>query len=149
MVGSMVAEPTLRSAAWGLDGTAMVVATALLALRFFRKNNDAVAVGFLVYAIGEAVMLGSTAASLETSIPAFAAGTALWSAGLFFVSIPRAFAIWARITGIISAILFAFVAASIFSGHPLSPISQPLPFFAYPFLVITFIGWIVNLLATE
>jgi hypothetical protein len=25
---------------------------------------------------------------------------------------------------------------------PLTPIARPLPFFAYPFLVLTFIGWI-------
>jgi hypothetical protein len=26
---------------------------------------------------------------------------------------------------------------------PLTPIARPLPFFAYPFLVLTFLGWIV------
>jgi hypothetical protein len=28
-----------------------------------------------------------------------------------------------------------------FSGRPLTPLSQPLPFFAYPFLAATLVGW--------
>ena len=149
MIGAMVSQHSLRSAAWGLDGTAMVVAASLLSLRFFRKGCDAIAAGFLVYAIGEAVMLGGTSGSLEASVPALAAGTALWSAGLFFISVPRDFALWTRAAGLISAILFAIVAARIFSGTPLTPIARPLPYFAYPFLVLTFIGWIWALLRAE
>ena len=32
------------------------------------------------------------------------------------------------------------------AGEELLPTSAPLPFYAYPFLVITFIGWIWSLL---
>jgi hypothetical protein len=53
MVGTMVAQQNVRAIAWGIDGTALVVATCLLALRYFRKGNDCVAAGFLVYPIGE------------------------------------------------------------------------------------------------
>ena len=149
MFGSMASQQNLRSAAWGLDGTAMVVAALLLSLHFFRKGCDGIAAGFLVYAIGEAVMLGGTSGSLEASVPAFAAGTALWSAGLFFISFPRELALWTRAAGLISAVLFAIVAGRIFWGTPLTPIARPLPYFAYPFLVLTFIGWIWNLLRAE
>lgn len=149
MFGSMASQQNLRSAAWGLDGTAMVVAASLLSLHFFRKGRDGIAAGFLVYAIGEAVMLGGTSGSLEASVPAFAAGTALWSAGLFFISFPRELALWTRAAGLISAVLFAIVAGRIFWGTPLTPIARPLPYFAYPFLVLTFIGWIWNLLRAE
>jgi hypothetical protein len=31
-------------------------------------------------------------------------------------------------------------------GAEITPLSQPLPFFAYPILVATFAGWIVTLL---
>lgn len=147
MIGAAVAQQNLRSAAWGLDGTAMVVAASLLSLRFSRKGCDGIAAGFLVYAIGEAVMLGGTAGSLEAGVPAFAAGTALWSAGLFLVSVPPVFALWTRIAGLISAVLFAIVASRIFWGTPLTPIARPLPSIAYPFLVLTFIGWIWDLRA--
>ena len=45
------------------------MATARLTLKFFRKGNDWVAAGFLVFAIGEAVMLSGTEASLARSVP--------------------------------------------------------------------------------
>jgi len=33
------------------------------------------------------------------------------------------------------------VAVRIFMGAALTPLSEPLPFFAYPFLAATLIGW--------
>jgi hypothetical protein len=44
-------------------------------------------------------------------------------------------------TGAIAAILFAVTAAQIFGGVGLTPLSKPLPFYAYPFLVATLLGW--------
>jgi hypothetical protein len=149
MLGTMVTEQNVRAASWALDGTALVVATSLLALMYFRKGNDCVAAGFLVYAIGEGVMLGGTAGSLAASVPAFAAGTALWSAGLLLTSIPKEFVIWARLAGLIGAVLFAITSARIFWGEHMLPVSKPLPYFAYPFLVLTFIGWIYNILKKD
>lgn len=49
--------------------------------------------------------------------------------------------LWVRGTGAIAAILFTVVALRIFAGNELTPLSQPLPFFAYPFLVATLLGW--------
>ena len=149
MAGTFVASQNLRAVSWALDGTALVVAAALLALMHFRKGNESVAAGFLVYAIGEAVMLGGTAGSLEASVPSFAAGTALWSAGLLLTCIPRQFILWTRIAGLVAAVLFAITSARIFWGEQVLPISKPLPYFAYPFLVLTFIGWIWTTLKTD
>ncbi len=149
LIGTIVTEQNLRAAAWGIDGIGLVVATALLALKFFRKGNDFIAAGFLVFAIGEGVMLSGTAATLVESVPAFAAGTALWSAALLLTSVPKEFAGWVRLVGMIAAVLFAIVAARIFWGEQLLPTSSPLPFFAYPFLVLTFVGWIWTLLRTD
>jgi hypothetical protein len=146
MVGTLVASENVRAISWAIDGTSLVVATSLLALIYFRKGNDCVAAGFLVYAIGEAVMLGGTAASLEASVPSFAAGTALWAAGLLLISTPKNFLIWTRIAGLIGALLFAITSSRIFWGEQILPISKPLPYVAYPFLVLTFIGWIWTLL---
>jgi hypothetical protein len=142
MAGTMVANQNLRAVFWALDGTGVIVATCLLALMYFRKGDDCVAAGFLVYAIGEAVMLGGTAQTLVASVPAFAAGTALWSAGLLLVSAPKEFAIATRIAGLIGAVLFAISSARIFWGEPLLPTSKPLPTLGYPFLVLSFVGWI-------
>src|SRR5713226_6303470 len=144
LLRTVVTEQNLRAAAWGIDSVGLVVATSLLALRYFRKGNDLVAAGFLVFAIGEGVMLSGTATTLAASVPSFAAGTALWSAALLLTSIPQGFASWTRLAGIIGAILFAVTSARIFWGEQVLPTSSPLPFFAYPFLVLTFAGWIWN-----
>ncbi len=145
MAGTFVATRNLQAASWAIDGVGLIVATALLALQFFRKGNDVVAAGFLVFAIGEGVMLSGTATTLEGSVPSFAAGTALWSAALLLTSVPKEFAVWVRVVGVIGSLLFAITAGRIVWGEQVLPTSSPLPFFAYPFLVLTFIGWIWTL----
>lgn len=145
MIGTFVAQRNLQAAAWSVDGVALVVATVLIALKLFRVGNDLVAAGFVVFAIGEGIMLVGTASTIADSVPSFAAGTALWSAALLLTSIPREFAMWTRVAGTLSAILFAVTSARIFSGEHILPTSSPLPFYAYPFLVLTFVGWIFRL----
>ncbi|MGC1424398.1 MAG: hypothetical protein WA354_13415 [Terracidiphilus sp.] len=142
MAGSMVAASNVRAVCWAIDATGVIVATAILALSYLRAGKMEVAAGFLVYAIGEGIMLTGTPMSLEASVPAFAAGTALWSAGLVLVSVPREFSLVTRFTGLVAAVLFGIVSLRIFWGNPLTPIARPLPMFAYPVLVLTFIGWI-------
>ncbi|HCC55685.1 MAG TPA: hypothetical protein DEQ47_00190 [Solibacterales bacterium] len=91
-------------------------------------------------------MLSGTAATLAASVPSFAAGTALWSAALLLTGIPKEFAPWIRLVSMAGAALFAITAGRIFWGEPVLPTASPLPFFAYPFLVLTFAGWIWTLL---
>lgn len=146
LAGTMVAQANLRSLFWGIDGAGLVAATAILALRYFRRGNDALASGFLVFAIGEGVILSSAATPLDGTGPPFAAGTALWSAALLLTSIPPGFALWTRAAGGIGAILFAITSARILWGEQVLPTSSPLPYFAYPFLVLSFIGWIWSVL---
>ena len=145
MLGTVLTQSNLRAEAWAIDAVGLVVATALLALKYFRAGNDCVAAGFLVFAIGESAMLTGTAASLEGSVPAFGAGAALWSAALLLTGVPKAFAGWTRVASVAGAILFAITAARIFWGEQVLPTSSPLPFFAYPFLVLSFAGWIIEL----
>jgi hypothetical protein len=141
LAGTLVASPTLQASLWAVDSVALVVATSLLALRFFRAGIDVVAAGFLVFAIGEGVLLSGTAAGPRGSVPAFAAGTALWAAALALVSAPRQFPGWLGGVGGAAAVLFAITAGRIYAGELLLPTSSPLPFFAYPFLVATLLGW--------
>ena len=114
LAGTLVAQPNFRNISWGIDSLGLVMAATLLSLKFFRKGNDFVAAGFLVFAIGEAVMLSGTTAGLVGSVPAFAAGTALWATSLLLISIPREFSILVRLVGIASSILFAITATRIF-----------------------------------
>ncbi|HEX3744450.1 MAG TPA: hypothetical protein VHW09_10990 [Bryobacteraceae bacterium] len=149
MAGTMVAERNLQASFWTIDAVGIIVATALLALKFSRSGSESVAAGFLVFAMGESVMLMGTATTLEASVPSFAAGTALWSAGLLLTSVPKRFALWARATGIIASVLFAIAAGRIFWGEAVLPTSAPLPLLGYPFLVLTFAGWIWATLKSE
>lgn len=146
VAGTVVTERNVQAAFWAIDGVGLVVAAALLALKFFRTGNDFAAGGFLVFAIGEGVMLAGTAGTLAESVPSFAAGTALWSAALLLTSVYKGFAGWTRVAGVVSAILFALTASRIFWGEQVLPTSRPLPLLGYPFLVLTFAGWIWTVL---
>ena len=146
MAGAMVAQQNVQAILWAIDGSGLVMAAAMLATKYFRAGNDVVAGGFLVFAIGEGViLLSAPAAGLAGSIPAFAAGTALWATALLLISVPKLFTLPIRILGVVSAVLFIVTAARIFWGEPLLPTSTPLPTYAYPVLVATFIGWIWTL----
>lgn len=146
MAGTFAGQANLRNLAWEIDGLGLIVATSLLAIKFFRKGCDSIAAGFLVFAIGESVMLSGMAAGLEGSVPAFAAGTALWATAMLLISFPAEFSLWVRLAGFVASLLFMVTATEIFWGEALTPLSSPLPFFGYPFLVITFAGWIWTLL---
>jgi len=147
--GTMVSHAALRQAFWAIDGVGLVVASALLTMKYLRSGNDCVAAGFLVFAIGESLLVSGTAAGLAGSVPSFGGGVALWAVALLLTSIPREFALWVRLVGGVASLLFAVVAARIFWGEQLLPTASPLPFFAYPFLVMTLVGWIWALVRGE
>ncbi|MDX8501050.1 hypothetical protein RFM99_21880 [Mesorhizobium sp. VK4C] len=149
MAGTFVASDALRETVWTIDGVAIVVAAALLTLKYQRLGNDLVAAGFLTFLAGESLLLAGNAAGLQASVPSYVGGIALWAAGLVMVSAPKTFAFWMRLTALVSAALFVVSAAMILWGAPLLPTSSPLPAAGYPFLVLTFVGWIWTLLKSE
>jgi uncharacterized membrane protein (UPF0136 family) len=144
--GTLVSQDSLRQIFWAVDGVGVIVATALLAVRFLRSGDDTVAAGFFVFALGESLLVSGTAAGLDGSVPSFGGGVSLWAAGLLLISLPKTLAPWMRGVGVVAALLFGAVATRIFLGEHLVPTSSPLPFFAYPFVVLTFLGWIVTVL---
>lgn len=141
LAGSFAPSASLRGLAWGIDGTALIVGAALLAVHFIRSAQSLLAAGFLVFIAGESLVVSGSAMSLEASAPSFAAGAALWAAALALISTPKVVSLVVRMLGFIAASLFAVTALSAFAGHGLTPLSQPLPFLAYPFLVFTLCGW--------
>jgi hypothetical protein len=141
MAGTFAPSASLRSLAWGLDGIALIVASALLTVHHIQRRNEAAAAGFLVFVVGEGLIVSSAAMDLVASAPSFAAGVGLWAASLALVSASNVMPVWVRSVGIIAAVLFAIVAVRIFLGHALTPLTQPLPFLAYPFLAATLFGW--------
>jgi hypothetical protein len=141
MAGTFAPSASLRGLLWGLDGIALIVATSLLTIHHFRRGNDFVAAGFLVFVVGETLILSGAAMDLAVSGPVFAAGAGLWAASLVLVSAPNVMPSWVRVVAAVAALLFAVVAVQVFMGSALTPLSQPLPFFAYPFLAVTLFGW--------
>jgi hypothetical protein len=118
-----------------------VVGVALLAVHHLRLGQELLGAGFLVFLAGETLIVSGSAMELAASAPTFAAGAGLWSAGMLLVSASPAQPVVVRLTGVIGAILLAATAAMIFTGGTLTPLSKPLPFFAYPFLALTLFGW--------
>jgi hypothetical protein len=149
MAGTFAPSDSLRGLAWGIDGIALVMACSLLTLRFFRMGQEIVAAGFLVFAIGESLLVSGAAMDLVQSAPSFGGGVGLWAAGLVLISAPRVFPMAVRLLGLAAALLFAATAFRIFAGAEITALSQPLPFLAYPVLVATFVGWIVTLLKDD
>ena len=135
------APPGVRGVAWGLDGTALVVGTLLMAVHHVKLGNEQLAAGFFTYVAGQTLVVSSSAMDLIASSPSFGAGAGLWAAGLALVSASSTMPIFVRATGAVSALLFAVVAVQIFGGMALTPLSKPLPIAAYPFLVLTLFGW--------
>ncbi|MDX8449506.1 hypothetical protein [Mesorhizobium captivum] len=149
LAGTFVASDALRETVWTIDGVAIVVAAALLVVKYQRLGNDLVAAGFLTFLAGESLLLAGNAAGLQASVPSYVGGIALWAAGLVMVSASKTFAFWMRLTAFVSAVLFVVSAAMILWGAPLVPTSSPLPAAGYPFLVLTFAGWIWTLMKSE
>jgi hypothetical protein len=141
MAGSFAPSASLRGLAWGVDGIALNVSSALLAVHYFREGRDQLAAGFLVFLAGETLIVSGSAMTLAASAPSFAAGAGLWSAALALISASPVLPVFVRTTGAIAALLFGVTAARIFGGGDLNPLSSPLPFGAYPFLAITLFGW--------
>jgi hypothetical protein len=146
LAGTFVGSAELRESLWLIDGVAIVVAAALLTMKYLRRGNDCVAAGFLVFGIGESLILAGNAAGLQASVPSYIGGIALWSAGLVMISAPKTFGLWMRVTAVLAAVIFAVTAGRVLWGAPLLPTSAPLPALGYPFLVLTFGGWIWTLL---
>ena len=141
MAGSFAPSAELRGLAWGADGIALIIGSALLVVHHVRQGHDQLAAGFLVFLAGETLIVAGSAMDLAASAPLFAAGAGLWSAALVLVSVSPILPMIVRATGSIAAVLFAITAARMFAGASLTPLSRPLPFFAYPFLAITLFGW--------
>src|SRR5262245_41277900 len=90
MAGSFVPQAGLRQVLWGVDGTALSTAAAILAVKHLRRGEDLIAAGFLVYLAGQALILNGAPAGLAPAVPGFAAGASLWAASLVILAIPKA-----------------------------------------------------------
>ncbi|MBZ9755072.1 hypothetical protein LB524_07220 [Mesorhizobium sp. ESP6-5] len=69
LASTFVASAPLRQSLWAIDGVALVVATALLTIKYQRLGNDCVVAGFLTFLAGESLLLFGNAAGLQASVP--------------------------------------------------------------------------------
>jgi len=146
MAGSFAADASLRSLAWSIDGIALILAAGLLTIFYFRIGEDLTAAGFLIFAIGQSLILSASGIDFAERNSSFGAGVGLWTVSLLLISSQKSFPFIIRSAGLIAAALFSVVAVQIFTGHPVNALSKPLPFFAYPVFVITIFGWAWTLL---
>jgi len=141
VAGTFATSASLRGLLWGIDGVALVVAGALLTIYHLNRGNHLVAAGFLVFVAGQTLVLATAAAPLDAGGPVFGSGAALWAASLVLVGVPMVMPLWVRAVGIAAAVLLFIVAVRLLLGQPLNALSRPLPFFAYPLLAATMLGW--------
>ncbi len=139
------APAAYRGVLWSVDAMGIIVASAMLTMFYFRKQNDTAAAGFLIMAIGESLVFAGSR-NFEIGISAFGAGVFLWAAALTVVSLSGEYPKIVNGAGIIAAILFAAVSLEIFNGATLNPLTKPLPSNAYPFFAFTLLGWAYTLL---
>jgi hypothetical protein len=59
----------MRALAWGVDGIALVTAGAVLLVYHLRQGHDTIASGFLVFTVGQSLVVSGAAMSLEESAP--------------------------------------------------------------------------------
>jgi len=85
MVGSF-STSAVRSIAWGLDGTALVLGAAPRAVHHIRLGIEQLAAGFLVFLAAQTLVVSGSAMELSASSATFGAGAGLWAAALSLVS---------------------------------------------------------------
>src|SRR5678816_531860 len=85
MAGTFAPTAALRGVAWGIDGSALIMASAVLTVVFLREGQDMIAAGFLVFAIGESLVVATAAMELTAAVPFFGAGTGVWAMALALI----------------------------------------------------------------
>jgi hypothetical protein len=117
MAGTFAPSAQIRGPAWGADGMALVMASALLAVHHLRNGREQLAAGFLVFLAGETLIVLGSAMDARGERALVRCGCRL--VGGSPRPHQRGCGLRARLTAL----------------------SAPLPFGAYPFLAITVLGW--------
>ena len=145
IAGTFAPTSSLRGLAWGIDGLALMMASALLSVAFLRRGEDQVAAGFLVFLVGQSMIVSGAPMELAASVPSFGSGAGMWALALALTSTPKVFPLVVRVLGLVASFLFLSTSLRIFGGQEILPTASPLPFYIYPLFVATMIGWIVSI----
>jgi hypothetical protein len=149
--GNFIPVGSAQNVVYAISSLGLVMGSALFAAWFARQGRDTVAIGFALFALAEGILLSGL--FLLASAPTFpgaytfAGGAALYAVALPLASIPPAFPLWTRITGVLAAIPFAAHALLWLLGRSPAP-SGPLASIGYVLLIVTIVGWIITALRT-
>ena len=134
MAGTFAPSASLRGLAWGVDRIALIVAIALLTVHHLRRGNDALAAGYLVFLVGEGLILSGAAMDLVASAPSFAAGIGLWATSLALVSAASTMPAVVRGVGFVGSLLFAVVAVTDVLGASVDAVVRTVAILRLPIL---------------
>lgn len=148
MSGIAFSNPTIQIILFVISGWGFTTGLALLAIKFLREKSDLIACGFFLFAIGEAVSTLTAAADEKTSASAFAGCMLFYTVGFLLILFNKKFALWTRITGLTSALLFFIAASRFYLGYGISS-NDTLPGIAYGLLTVTLIGFILYLVKEQ
>ncbi|MCB0667245.1 MAG: hypothetical protein KDC80_15565 [Saprospiraceae bacterium] len=144
MSGLAFDNPRTQLIFWVISGVGFTTGLALMAVKYLQQGKDLAAAGFLLFSIAECISTLTAAAEKATSDATFAGCMLFYTVGFFFICLPNRYAMWIRITGIISASLFLVAACRFYLGYGISP-NDTLPGIAYGFLTVTILGFILDL----
>ena len=149
MAGTFAPSASLRGLVWGIDGVGLIMAGALLTLAFYRKGQDLVASGFLVFVVGEGLVLSGAAMDLAASVPSFGAGTSLLALALVLTAFRACFLCQCAFQGSSPPSCLRNHCRADLRRFQVTSTTAPLPFDAYPVLVATLVGWIWTLVKAD
>ena len=132
---------TAQIVAHGISSIGLVVATALLALSFLRREREAVAAGYFLLTIAE-IVLWNNGREGEIAETSFATSVLFYAPALLLISLPPALPLWSRVAGALSGLAFG-AHGGLFLLGTLQPSDGPLAGVGYALLTVALIGWIV------
>ena len=71
--GMLFTQPDVQVGLFVVSGIGLTTGLAMLATKFLREGQDLIATGFLLFAIGEAIITAGTAADVQTGEATFGA----------------------------------------------------------------------------
>lgn len=135
IAGGVVQEGSGRYALWGISSIGILIAAALLTIRY-AASNVMFSAGLALLLVGEAVIHTQGTAGVD----AFASATFAYAPGLLLVALSGWGPRWTRITALAAAAVFAVHAARYLSGSDAGP-DHMIPTIGYVFFILTMIGW--------
>ena len=141
-VGGAVGRGTAQNALFALSSMGLVAAYVVLAIGHAHRRHTLTASGFVILAIGEALIATGDPSNAHGYSSAFAGGVMYYIPGLLLISLPEVMPLVVRLLGLLAALPWVVFAIQNWKGQ--APASDStLATVGYLLLSATIIGWIV------